>query len=253
MAFIREHHLQRTILIVATIATLLLAACGSNGLPSADGVYPIQSRSVTWDGDQYKFYWADSSGSLHQAHSKDVKLVQDSQDFLQMQDRKGVLRLQPTEPINVLGRDERGGFSDSWFPFLAGAAIGNALGGGRGPTYYYPPTNVYGRGDQIDGSVTTSSPKPPDYSTIKTPPNAVHPAPGSVAGQNSGTGGGNAASNKLGGVNNAAPSGASGQSGGTGSGGAAGNKSGSSSSGSGGKIGSGSAPRPAPIGGRRGR
>ena len=55
-----------------------------------------------------------------------------------MQEHKGVLHLQPTEPINVLGRDERGGFSDSWFPFLAGAAIGNALGGSRGP----PPTTT---------------------------------------------------------------------------------------------------------------
>src|SRR5690242_8358995 len=113
MASNRERLLQKIFLIIAIPAMALLAACGNGGLPSTDGVYPIQSRSVTWDGDQYKFYWADSSGSLHQAHSKDVKLVQDSKDFLQMQDHKGVLHLQPTEPINVLGRDERGGFSDS--------------------------------------------------------------------------------------------------------------------------------------------
>jgi hypothetical protein len=244
------------IITIAALCALLLAACGNGGLPSSDGTYAVQSRSVTWDGDQYRFYWADSSGSLHQAHSKDVRLVQDSQNFLQMQDHKGVLHLQPAEPINVLGRDQHGEFTDSWFPFFAGAALGNALGGSRGPTYYYPPTNVYGRGDQIDGSVATGAPKPPDYSTIKAPPNAVHPAAGSVAGQNSGTGGGNAATNKGGGSNGSGPTGTSGQSGGTGSGNAAGNKSGSSSgsSGSGSKIGSGSAPRPAaPIGGGRGR
>src|SRR3954462_7380668 len=102
----RGKPLQKFVLVVAVVIALLAGACGSSGLPSADGVYPIQSRSVTWDGDQYKFYWADQSGSLHQAHSKDVKLVQDSKDFLQMQEHKGVLHLQSTEPINVLGRDE---------------------------------------------------------------------------------------------------------------------------------------------------
>jgi hypothetical protein len=240
-----------SVLILAS--GLLAAACGGDGLPSADGSYPIQARSVNWDGNQYRFFWADSSGSLHEAHSREVRLVQDSQDFLQMQDHKGVLHLQPSEPINVIGHDQRGEFSDSWFPFLAGAAIGNALGGSRIPTYYYPPTNVYGRGDQIDGSIASNSSKPPDYSSVKTQPNAVHPASGSVAGQNSGTGGGNAATNKLGGAGGGSAGGVSGQSGGTGSGSAVGNKSGSSSSGSSGnRSGGNSAPRPAaPAGGGR--
>src|SRR5712692_3717160 len=163
-----------TLCLIAVLALVLTAACGGGGLPDRDGAYEIQSRSVTWDGDQYRFFWADSSGGLHQARSKDVRLVQDDRNYLQMQDRKGILHLLPAEPVNVLGQDQRGQFSDSWFPFLAGAALGNALGGPRVPTYYYPPTNVYGRGDQIDGSITTAAPKPPDYSTVKTPPNAVH-------------------------------------------------------------------------------
>jgi hypothetical protein len=235
------------------LIAVLAAGCGSSGLPDKDGIYPVQSHSVTWDGDQYRFAWADSSGTLHQAHSKELKLIQDDRTFLQVQNRNAVLHLQSAEPVNVLGQDERGRFSDSWFPFLAGATLGNALGGSRSPGYYYPPTNTFGRGDQIDGNVSTSSPKPPDYSTIHAPPNSVHPAPGSVAGQNSGTGGGNAASNKLGG--NAVSGGAApvgGQAGGTGNGSAVGNKGSSSQSGGS------SAPRsggsaPSSAGGSRGR
>jgi hypothetical protein len=210
------------------VLVLLVAACGGGGLPDHDGIYQVQSHSVSWDGDQYRFAWADSGGTLHQARSKDVRLVQDDQTFLQVQDRKSILHLASLEPVNVVGQDQRGQFSDSWFPFLAGATIGNALGGSRVPGYYYPPTNQYGRGDQIDGSISTSVPKPPDYSTVKTPPNAVHPASGSVSGQNSGTGGGNAATNKLG-SNGPSSGSVGGQAGGTGNGSAAGNKAGSSS------------------------
>ncbi|HTE86450.1 MAG TPA: hypothetical protein VK821_17155 [Dehalococcoidia bacterium] len=223
-----------TIAALALVMILLAAACGGGGLPDKDGIYPVQSHSVTWDGDQYRFAWADSGGALHQVRSKDVRLVQDDRTFLQVQDRKGILHLASLEPVNVLGQDQRGQFSDSWFPFLVGATIGNALGGSRTPSYYYPPTNVYGRGDQIDGSIASTAAKPPDYSTVRPPPNAVHPASGSVAGQSSGTGGGNAATNKLGsGGGSSAGSGSAGsvggQSGGTGNGSAAGNKAGSPS------------------------
>jgi hypothetical protein len=226
--------MKRILVALVALFVVLAAACGSGGLPDKDGTYPVQSHSVSWDGNDYRFAWADNGGTLHQAQTRDVKLVQDDQTFLQMQNHDGVLHLASTESVSVLGRDQYGQYSDSWFPFLAGATLGNALGGLRTPGYYYPPTNQYGRGDQIDGSVSTNSPKPPDYSTIRTPPNAVHPAPGSVAGQSSGTGGGNAASNKLGGntAGNAAGS-VGGQAGGTGNGSAAGSKAGSAPQGGG--------------------
>lgn len=217
-------------LLLLLLLVPLAAACGgSNGLPSKDGRYAVQSHSVSWDGDQYRFYWADQSGSLHQAHTKAIKLIQDDQTFLQMQNQQGTLHLQQSEPVTVLGQDSRGNYSNSWFPFLAGAALGNVLSGQRTPTYYYPPTDRFSRGDELVGSVTTSSPKPPDYSTVQTPAGAVRPAPAAVAGQNSGTGGGNAATNKLGGSSGQSSSGAaavSGQAGGTGSGSAAGDKGG---------------------------
>ena len=211
-----------------TILLLLLvpfaAACGSgSGLPSADGRYAVQSHSVTWDGAEYRFYWADPTGALHQAHTKGVKLLQDDQTFLQVQNHQPTLHLQQSEPITVLAQDSQGNYSNSWFPFLAGAALGSVLSGSRTPTYYYPPTDRFGRGDEIVGSVTTSAPKPPDYSTIQAPPGSVRPAAGAVAGQNSGTGGGNAAANKLGGTSSQA---AAGQAGGTGAGSAASQKGG---------------------------
>jgi hypothetical protein len=239
--------MRRYLAVVLVLVVTTAAACGSGGLPDKDGSYPVQSRSISWDGNNYRFAWADASGSLHQAQTRDIKLVQDDQSFLQMQNHNGTLHLSSAEPINVVGRDSAGQYNDSWFPFLAGATLGNALGGLRTPGYYYPPTNQYGRGDQIDGSISTNSPKPPDYSTVRTPPNAVHPATGSVAGQSSGTGGGNAATNKLGGSAPGSAGGSvGGQAGGTGNGSAAGNKAGSAAQGGGSsapRSGGGSAPR----------
>ncbi|MGI8550972.1 MAG: hypothetical protein ACR2PL_09335 [Dehalococcoidia bacterium] len=218
---------------------LIFSACSNNGLPGKDGQYPIQSHSLAYDGNQYHFYWADAAGTLHQAHGKDFKLLQDQRTYLQVQNRQGILHLQPNESVTVEGQDRNGSFTSSWFPFLIGAAIGNSFGGPRYPTYYYPPTDRFGRGDELHGGITTSAPRPPDYTTVQPPPDAVRPAPGAVAGQSSGTGGGNAATNKLGGSSGSssqpaagaagsAPGAAavSGQSGGTGSGSAVSDKGG---------------------------
>src|SRR4029453_14603460 len=85
----------------------------------------------------------------------------------------------------------------------------------RDPTYRYPPTDRFDRGDTIGGNVTNTSGRAPDYTRLP-------PVGGTVAGQSGGTGGGNAATNKAEG-----PSAASGQSGGAGSGSAAIDKAGS--------------------------
>jgi hypothetical protein len=210
-----------SLLMLLLPALAFAAACGgSGGLPSKDGRYAVQPNSITWDGDQYRFAWADQSGILHQAQTKAIKLLQDDQTYLQVQNHQATLHLEQSTPVTVLAQDSRGNYSNSWFPFLAGAAIGNALSGPRVPTYYYPPTDEFGRGDELVGSVTTTSPKPPNYATIQTPLDAVRPAAGAVAGQNAGTGGGHAATNKLGGAGGAAPA-VAGQSGGTGAGSAA--------------------------------
>jgi hypothetical protein len=150
----------------------------------------------------------------------------------------------------VQGQDHQGAFSSPWFPFLVGAAVGNALGGGFGgfggrgggqtviinnpvpgqpsygagtPAYRYPPTGSFGRDESLHGSLDTSKPTPPDYTKIQ-------PAPYATSAQASGTGGGAAASNKspAGAVSGAsgAANATSGQAAGTGGGTAAASKGG---------------------------
>jgi hypothetical protein len=216
------------------IATMLLVAC-NRGLPSGSGEYPI--RSVGFDGKEYSFFWASPDGNLHEAHGDDFKLVQsDERSYLEMGNGTPVLHLKPDEGIAVRGRDSGGGFSSWWFPFMLGYALG-----GNGPwvtvpqsgpasttpSYRYPPTDTFGRGDTLHGSEATSRPTPPDY-------RKVQPAPNAVSGQGAGTGGGTAATNKDAGAS-------SGQSAGTGAGSAASTKGTAAGSGQSGGVGSGGA------------
>ncbi len=199
--------------------TLLFVACGgspNHGFPSAPGDYPIQGHSVSFDGRDYGFAWIGPDQSIHQATGPDVKLVQDERSFLSVGQGSPVLHLTQDEPIAVRGHDRQGTFTSSWFPFLLGYALGSGSPGWSGPpptspSYRYPPTDTFSRGDTLQGSEATSRPSPPDYSKVK-------PAPNAVSGQNGGTGAGTAASNKD---SNAA---VSGQSGGGGSGTAASDK-----------------------------
>jgi hypothetical protein len=251
----RSNSLRPLSILLATLfaLSLLTSACagGGNGAPSTPGQYSVQKDSVHFDGDRYQLYWADVSGSLHRLDSKQLRLVRDpDRTFLDVPQGGGdpVLHLREDEPITVAGQDHQGAFSSPWFPFLAGAALGNVLGGGgfggRGgggqtiiinnpapgersydantPTYRYPPTGSFGRDESLHGSVDTSKPQTPDYSKIQ-------PSPYATSGLSSGTGGGVAASNKapstgtgVGGATSAT----SGQSGGTGSGVAASSKGG---------------------------
>jgi hypothetical protein len=211
----------------------------------------VQKDSVHFDGERYQLYWADNNGSLHHLDTRKLRMVRDpNRTFLEVpQGGDPILHMREDEPITVQGQDHQGGFSSPWFPFLLGATLGNAFGGGFGgrggqtviinnpapgersydvssPAYRYPPTGSFGRDEQLHGTLDTSKPSPPDY-------NKVQPAPYSTSGKSSGTGGGAAASNKspgapAGAVSGQAPSGnaASGQSGGTGSGSAAASKGG---------------------------
>lgn len=265
--------LARFPLLVACLAVLLVACGGSSnhGFPSAPGEYPIQSRSVAFDGRDYRFSWVGPDGSIHHADGRDVQLVQDERSFLAVGQGTPVLHLTQDEPIQVTGRDREGSFTSSWFPFLLGYALGSGGPGWSGPpptspSYRYPPTDTFSRGDTLQGSAATTKPAPPDYSKVQ-------PAPNAVSGQNSGTGAGTAASNRdpnaaISGQSGGAGSGTaasdkgaaiSGQSGGTGAGDAASQKGGavgapSGGSGSGdaasnkGRSGSGAAAAPAPGG-----
>jgi hypothetical protein len=176
--------------------------------------------------------------------TRNLRLVRDpNSTFLEVPQGGGdpILHLREDEPITVNGQDHQGAFGSPWFPFLLGATLGNALGGGgRGgqtiiinnpapgearsyeagtPTYRYPPTGSFGRDDELHGSLDTSKPQPPDYSKVQ-------PAPYATTGKSAGTGGGVAASNKAVGTTSGAANAASGQTGGTGSGAAASSKGG---------------------------
>ena len=220
-------------LLLALVALLLLAC--NRGLPSGNGEYPI--RSVSFDGKEYSFFWTGTDGAVHEAHGDDFKLVQDDErSYLEVGHGTPVLHLKPDEGIAVRGRDSGGSFSSWWFPFMLGYALG-----GNGPwvtvpqsgpppttpSYRYPPTDNFGRGDTLHGSEATSRPAPPDY-------RKVQPAPNAVSGQNAGTGGGTAATNKDSGAT-------SGQSGGTGAGSAASNMGSGATSGQSGGAGAGGA------------
>lgn len=196
---------------------LLTTACGNaSGAPSSPGNYPVQKGSVHYDGDRYQLYWADSSGGLHQFDSHTLRLVQDQNStFLEVPQGGGdpILHMRQDEPITVDGRDQQGAFGSPWFPFLLGATLGNAFGGGgrggqtiiinnpvpgesrnydaRTPAYRYPPTGSFGRDDELHGSLDSSKPQTPDYTKVQ-------PAPYATTGKAAGTGGGVAASNKTG-------------------------------------------------------
>jgi len=243
------------LLAVLFALSLVTSACSGsgNGAPSTPGQFSVQKDSVHFDGDRYQLYWADNNGSLHKLETKQLRLVRDpDRTFLEVLPGGAdpILHLREDEPITVAGQDHQGAFSSPWFPFLAGAALGNVLGGGgfggfggRGggqtviinnpvpggpsyapnaPAYRYPPTGNFGRDESLHGSVDTSRPQTPDYTKIQ-------PSPYATSGLASGTGGGAAASNKApssaSGVNGAT-SANSGQAGGTGSGVAASSKGG---------------------------
>jgi hypothetical protein len=229
--------LTRSPLVLLTLSVLLLLACGapaSRGLPSGAGEYPVQG--VGFDGKQYSFHWAGTDGQLHRAQAEDLKLAQGDRTYLEVGSGTPVLHLKDDEPVTVHGRDSSGGFSSMWFPFMLGYALGGAgpwvtvpqTGpASTSPSYRYPPTDQFGRGDTLHGSEATARPAPPDYRKVQPPPNAV-------SGQNAGTGGGIGATNKD-------PAVAGGQAGGTGAGSAATNRGTGAISGQSGGAGEGSA------------
>ena len=196
--------------VVSLLLVALAGACGSGGdsvkgAPSKDGEYTVKPGSISYDGDRYRLLWEDRDGQFRDLSGKGLKMVKDERTFLARSKGETVLHLREDEPIETLARDNNGNYSSPWFPFLVGAAVGNAF---SGPRYHYPPTDTFGRGDQLNGSVVTQTAKPPKYEGL--PPN-----PNAVSGQSQGTGGGNAVTNKAEGAT------VSGQSQGTGAGTAA--------------------------------
>jgi hypothetical protein len=228
--------------------SIVASACGASGDggPAAPGQYSVQKDSIAFDGERYQLYWADTNGSLHRMDTRKLRLVRDPErTFLEVQQGGGdpTLHMREDEPIAVRGQDRQGSFSSPWFPFFAGALVGNMLGGGFGgrgggqtviinnpapgershdassPAYRYPPTGSFGRDEQLHGTLDSSKPQTPDY-------NKVQPSPYATSAKASGTGGGTAASNKAPGGASGVTGATSGQTGGTGAGGAASGKGG---------------------------
>jgi hypothetical protein len=209
---------------LASLLAILTAACGdgNSGFPKQDGQYPIQAGSLTYDGKSYTLLWSDANGQFQQAEGRNVRMQRDERTFLEIGNSSPVIHLKEDEAVTVRGRDRDGIFESPWFPFFLGYTVGGGLNGPTinqpypgdssrgGPAYQYPPTDSFGRGDSLHGSIERSKAETPDYSKVQ-------PAPYAVSGQSGGTGGGNAATNKATGP-------ASGQSGGTGTGSAATNK-----------------------------
>lgn len=187
------------------VLALLLAACasGSEGVPGRPGQYEIRKGSVSFDGDRYQLLWQDAQGGLHRARGRDFRLVQDERNFLEVDGGSPILHVREDEPISVEGEDNQGGFSSFWFPFLLGQAlsgpgvIGQPAPGTshnplpRTPSYRYPPSDTFGRGETLHGTVNSPRPQPPDYGQVR-------PVPGAVSGQAGGAGGGTAATAKGG-------------------------------------------------------
>ncbi len=245
MARLTRWSTPRWLLAALLVFTLLASACSGASDRPAPGQYDVQKGSVHYDGDRYQLFWANKDGSLHRLETRNLKLVQDPERTYLDVPGSGdpILHLRQDEPITVDGQDHQGSFTSFWFPFWLGSTLG---GIGRGPvvinqpapgqptygsttpTYRYPPTDTFGRGDELRGTLDSSKAQMPDYTKVQ-------PAPWATTGQTSGTGGGTAATNKsAGGVSQpdaiAPNTGAtSGQSAGTGSGTAASSKGGFSS------------------------
>jgi hypothetical protein len=197
----------RAWLLAAVGLLLLLTACspGNQGVPSQPGEYEIRKGSVSFDGERYEFLWTDPQGGLHRAGGHDFRMVKDERNLLEVGSDSPVIHLREDEPINVQGQDEQGGFSSFWFPFLVSSMLSRpgpvilsqpAPGTSYNPApttpgYRYPPTDTFGRGDTLHGTVTSPRPETPDYARVQ-------PAPGAVSGRAGGAGGGTAATAKGG-------------------------------------------------------
>jgi hypothetical protein len=183
--------MKRIVSVLLVLSVVTAACAGGAAMPTA-GTYSVQKNSVQFDGERYQLYYADASGAVQRLESKSLRMVRDNERTYLEVPASGdpILHLREDEPITVQGQDNGGAFSSPWFPFLVGAMVGNSFGSGWGtPQYRYPPTDTFGRGDQLRGSVETTRPQLPDYSKMQ-------PAPNATTGQSAGTGGGVAASNK---------------------------------------------------------
>jgi hypothetical protein len=206
--------------VAIVLFAVVSSGCDKSGLPRTAGDYAIQNNEVRFNGQDYSFHWIGPDGGIHRVQTDDVKLAQDERTFLHVGGGGPELHLTEQQSIQVASRDNHGNFITPWFPFFWGPLGGGPVvvlpretgGDARTPSYRYPPSDSFGPGETLGGSVPSSQPRPPDYTRL---PNARN----TVGGQAGGTGGGAAATGK-------GAASVAGQSGGAGAGSAATSKGG---------------------------
>ena len=164
------------------------------GLPTKPGRYAVFSRSVARDArGVYHFEWTEPDTNVeHEAAISRVKLAQASGTYLEVpEEGDPTLNIPRDSQIALLntnesysGRYDTGFHPVFWYPFFIGGPSY------YGPSYYDPPSRVVPSAGRIDGSVSSSAPRPLSERTF-----GVSSAGSGRAG---GTGGGVAASRKAG-------------------------------------------------------
>jgi hypothetical protein len=177
------------------------------GLPAAAGRYRLFSDSVQRDQrGVYHFDWQDESTSpatRRQASASLMRLAGGDEDLLEVPaDGDPILHLRSDTPVALVAETAEsastagssGGGGDrtfvhvgGWYPLYGGFS--------RTPAYLYPSTSTIAPGARVDGAVSSASPPPPASRVVQVPARAD-----AVSGQSRGTGGGTAATSRLGGT-----------------------------------------------------
>ncbi len=168
-----------------------------SGLPTTPGRYSVVPASLARDArGVYHFEWIDpATNEPRPATVSRVRLAEANAYTLEMPPDQGdpTLHIERNAQIALLQTGEApsrtyspGFFPLFWYPFFVGGGFG---GGYRGAGYYDPPRTVPSSG-RVEGSTSSTSPRPL--------PERTYGVSTAVAGRAGGTGGGVAASRRAG-------------------------------------------------------
>ncbi len=163
------------------------------GLPSAPGRYVVYPDSLFRNQQGvYFFDWRgqnEGPDTRHQARASLVRLQQSDQDWLEViEGQSPVLHLRKETPINLASTGgATGGGSAVHTPWLPFFLMTNPL---PSPVYYDPPSSSVPAGSTVQGSRTSTTPRPPAE--------RVSGVSGAVSGRAGGAGSGTAATSKSG-------------------------------------------------------
>jgi hypothetical protein len=169
------------------------------GLPTAPGRYSVVPASIARDArGVYHFEWLDpTTNEARPATISSIRLAEAETNPYTLEvvtDGDPILHLERNAQIALSGSSSTSQSSGPgfmpifWYPFLFGGGFGGG-GGYRGPGYYDPPRTVPS-GGRVEGSTSSTSPRPL--------PERTYGVTTSVPGRAGGTGGGVAASRRAG-------------------------------------------------------